>query len=62
MVEDVGDNTVLGDHGNDTHLALATRAAGDVDVEHVLEPSHPAHRRPGRWVIIGFLGPGAWRA
>ena len=62
MLEDSGDDAGVGDDGNDAQFALATRAAAEVDVEHTLEPSHPLHWRAGRFVIGGFVGPGACRA
>ena len=49
----------LGDHSDDAQCPIAHRTAADLDIEHASQPSHPAHRRPGRWVIISGVGPGA---
>ncbi len=52
MVEDVGDNTGLGDDSDDAQCLIAHRTAADIDSEHASQPSHLALRRPGRWVML----------
>ena len=48
----------LGDHSDDAHCPIAHWTAADVDIEHASQPSHPAHRRSVRWVIVSGIGPG----
>ena len=49
----------LGDHSDDAQYPIAHRTAADLDIEHALKSCHPVHRRPGRWVIVSGVGPGA---
>ena len=60
MADNAGDGIGVSERGNDPEFAAALGTGLEVYTENAVEPSHPGHRRSGRFVrgcaLLGASG------